>query len=191
MTFLKPCQWTVWASNRSGRRARPTFVSSTWNSSPSLAQNIGAECWALFFWANACASVRPGRRCGTRRCRSTGRRGRGRPGGRQPIGRRLAAGRSSRPFRRAEGPARDRRPPRSGPAAGRLGASGRARPTAAVRPIALSRSRRLICHGVESAMCVSPWAVTAGCSGRCGRRLMAGSPRRSRRRWLGRWSMGR
>ena len=65
MTFLKPCQWTVCSSNRSGRWARPTFVSWIRNSfrsdgeTYSLAQNSGAECWALFFRLNWSVSLTP------------------------------------------------------------------------------------------------------------------------------------
>ena len=59
MTFLNPCQWTVCSSNRSGRWARPTFVSWTRNSTPSFAQNSGALCWALFFRLNWLTSLIP------------------------------------------------------------------------------------------------------------------------------------
>jgi len=59
MTFLKPCQWTVCSSNRSGRWARPTLVSWTRKSSSSLAQNNGAECCALFLRLNWTSSARP------------------------------------------------------------------------------------------------------------------------------------
>jgi len=59
MTFLKPCQWSVCESNRSGRWARPTFVSWTRNSTPSRAQNSGALCCALFLRLNCCSLGRP------------------------------------------------------------------------------------------------------------------------------------
>ena len=60
MTFLKPCQWTVCSSNRSGRWARPTFVSWTRKSWPSRAQKSGAECWALLFRLNYSIDLRYG-----------------------------------------------------------------------------------------------------------------------------------
>ena len=127
ITFRNPCQWMVWASNRSGRSASPRLVSCIRNSVPSFTQNIGAECWALFFWAARWTSVRPvtlrnpkmyvlspggGRREGVRVEWEDRRRGRERDPSVGPcveqVRRRIGRGREPEPGRRQRLPKESR-----------------------------------------------------------------------------------